>query len=153
MLTANAAAGFANWLAFGGRLIGGGFSTSQIGPAHDFGSQVLQRVGALTAPLGVVGDFLAEFVPTPQTRQELGTELAFAAFGPGGKAGKGLLKGASALREAAKRLGINPKRASEALHKAKQAVGHRQDVWIDPKNGDIIAPESGEVIGNLHHYN
>lgn len=105
---------------------------------------------------GAAVDYGALLWLPESTGEAGGGVLLSLAFGPGGRfAGVGLLKGKNAVREAARRLGIDVKRASEALHKVKYGpagAGRHgaDDVWIDPKNGNIISPENGEVIGSLY---
>ena len=57
--------------------------------------------------------------------------------------------GKDAFDRAVKELGLDKRKASDALHKAKNSVALRGDVHIDLDTGDIIVPESGEIIGNL----
>ncbi|MBI5624072.1 MAG: hypothetical protein HY924_09855 [Elusimicrobia bacterium] len=55
------------------------------------------------------------------------------------------------FKNAVRRLKIDEHRASNALHKAKRSAGRKggANVEFDTKSGDIISPETGEVIGNL----
>jgi hypothetical protein len=81
-----------------------------------------------------------------------GTAHLMAANGEsGGSGGQPLLRGKNAVKEAVKRLGLDPVKASEALHAAKRSVGRggADNVLIDPRNGNIISPQTGEIIGNL----
>jgi hypothetical protein len=57
----------------------------------------------------------------------------------------------SSLGHAVDQLGLDPHKASDALHQAKRAAGLRGDdnVWINFRNGDIRDPRSGEIIGSL----
>jgi RHS repeat-associated protein len=90
-------------------------------------------------------DFMGLELLFPENCDELGGEIVLSML-PGGKLAKGLTKN---FKYAVKKLGLNPKKASEALHAAKAAEGRRADVLFDTRTGDIIAPETGEVIGNL----
>jgi hypothetical protein len=90
-------------------------------------------------------DFMGLELLFPENSDELGGEIVLSML-PGGKVAKGLTKN---FKYAVKKLGLNPKKASEALHAAKAAEGRRADVLFDTRTGDIIAPETGEVIGNL----
>jgi hypothetical protein len=49
------------------------------------------------------------------------------------------------------RIKLNPATARAAIHAAKPKVGRgpADNVLFDARNGDIISPETGEVIGNL----
>jgi RHS repeat-associated protein len=55
---------------------------------------------------------------------------------------------------AAKKLAIPTKAASQAIHAAKKAAGRggADNIKVDLTTGDIIAPETGEVIGSLYDY-
>lgn len=76
--------------------------------------------------------------------------------------GRGLAKAARALAQggkgltsnwkyAVKALGVDPKKAKAAIHAAKEAArrGPAANVLFDTKNGNIILPETGEIIGTL----
>jgi hypothetical protein len=134
-------AGFEDFLAFGGLLTGGGLH----GLANDRGSQIVQRVGAITGPIGVAGEAVAEeFVPQSKV------ELAFAAWPPGRLGGR-LVK---SFKFAVKKLGIDPRAASRALHRVKggpSGAGRRgpDNLLFDTETGDIVSPQTGEVLGNL----
>ena len=62
-----------------------------------------------------------------------------------------LAKGKGAFDSAVKELRLDRHKASKTLHDAKRHAGRRpdDDVHIDLDTGDIISPESGEIIGNL----
>jgi RHS repeat-associated protein len=107
--------------------------------------------------MAVEGNHLAAFIDylglelvIPKDSSDLGMELAMAMV-PGGKLGKGFLKGPGAVREAARRLGIDPKKAKLIVERAKKALSRRGDenVWVHPKTGEIMAPETGEIVGNI----
>jgi hypothetical protein len=55
------------------------------------------------------------------------------------------------FKEAVRRLGLDENKASEELHKIKRLAGRggAANVEFDIQNGDVIEPETGEVIGNL----
>lgn len=61
-------------------------------------------------------------------------------------------KGKNALDRAVKELNLDGKTASRNSHSIKKAGGRdgADDVHIDLDTGDVIAPEDGDVIGNLH---
>jgi hypothetical protein len=94
-------------------------------------------------------DFVGLQIALPEDNGDLGMEVALV-FIPSGR----ILRGKGAVLEAAKRLGISPKKAKLAVERAKKAMGRRGDenVWIDAKSGDIVSPETGEVVGNIGDY-
>jgi RHS repeat-associated protein len=54
---------------------------------------------------------------------------------------------------AVRELGVDKNKASEALHDAKRCSGRggKDNVLFDLANGDIISPETGEIIGSLFY--
>jgi RHS repeat-associated protein len=103
--------------------------------------------------LAALVDYIGLELILPEDSSDLGMDLAMMMI-PAGKLGKGLLKGENAVRLAAKKLGLDPKKASDVLHKIKKSLerGGADNVWIDPKNGDLVSPETGEILGNLGDY-
>ena len=74
---------------------------------------------------------------------------------PGGISGGGgprnVASGKNGFRRAVDELGINKNTAGRNLHKIKKQAGRggANNVDFDLDTGDVIAPETGEIIGNL----
>lgn len=62
-----------------------------------------------------------------------------------------LATGKNAVRRAIRELGVDEIVAGEAVHEAKEAtgMGPADEIAIDLDSGDILVPETGEVIGNI----
>ncbi|MGD9126842.1 MAG: RHS repeat-associated core domain-containing protein [Planctomycetia bacterium] len=62
-----------------------------------------------------------------------------------------LARGKKGFRRAVDELGLDKNKASNNLHKIKKQAGRggADNVDFNLDNGDVIAPETGEVIGNL----
>lgn len=92
-------------------------------------------------------DFFALMFLLPESQEELGVDLAMTLYPPL-RIGKGVTK---SFKHAVRQLNLNPRNATKALHDAKRHAGRggSDDVLFDTRNGDIIEPETGEVIGNL----
>jgi hypothetical protein len=90
-------------------------------------------------------DYLAlRYIPKNTTELGLQVGMTLVVVGPG----------ASALKYAVKELGLDPKLAKLAVEEAKQLTGRggADNVLFDTVTGDIIAPETGEIIGNLRDF-
>jgi hypothetical protein len=62
-----------------------------------------------------------------------------------------LATGKDAVRRAVRELGVDEVVAAEAVHEAKEAtgMGPADNIAIDLDTGDILVPETAEVIGNI----
>ncbi len=82
----------------------------------------------------------------PQSGDDLAFEAAMT-FIPGGRAARGLTK---SFKHIIKTLGIDPIVAGKAIHAAKEAIGRGPaDNLLFDASGNIISPETGEIIGHL----
>lgn len=62
-----------------------------------------------------------------------------------------LATGKNAVRRAIRELGVDEVIAGEAVHQAKETtgLGPADHIAIDLDTGEILEPQSGEVIGNI----
>ncbi len=122
----------------------------------------LANPAGLTAAAALGGAVLAAGTVSPQAR-ELISDLTLRLLESGASVSTGdgggtatafrIATGKGAFGQAVKELGLDENKASEALHKIKKTAGRGgggDDVAFDLETGDVIAPETGEVIGNLN---
>lgn len=89
-------------------------------------------------------DYIGLELLIPKSNAELGVNIALAAVPGGGQ----LVK---SFKYACQKLGLNPSKASRVLHAIKSATGRggADNVLFDTRTGDIVSPETGEILGNL----
>jgi hypothetical protein len=92
-------------------------------------------------------DFVGLELVIPQDGADLGAQAAMM-FVPEIKLAKNLTP---SFKYACKKLGVNKELASKALHAVKEAAGRggADNVLFDKVTGDIVSPQTMEILGNL----
>ncbi|QQR75597.1 MAG: RHS repeat-associated core domain-containing protein [Holophagales bacterium] len=123
------------------------FPSEGVGPLRSAYQLRFEEMAVEGNYLAAAVDFIGLEFFIPESNGDLGFDLG-ATLLPFGRVGKGLTK---SFAYAVKKLGLDAKKASAVLHAVKRAAGRggNADVVFDTVTGDIISPQTGEVLGNL----